>query len=178
MDKIKPEVIYLPKGVYRDRIITLDGRITDRGWRSNIIVDRCRRLLAAFMKGDSTMGIQFLALGKGDASWDIVTPALPAPGIQTLTDPHFVRVPVTAGQLEYLDAMGVPAGSATNCIQVTVSLGPGTPPAEGGGASYPLREFGLFGKLGDEEYMIDYVRHPVIHKQPGDTLVRTIRLVF
>lgn len=165
-------------GEYHDRIITARGRVIDLGWRSNIIVDRCRELLAAFMKGDSALGLQFLAVGKGDEAWDSVPPGPPSPGTHQLADAGAVNLPVTGGQLAYLDAAGTPVAGPTHRIRVAVTLAPGTPVIEGGKTSYPLREFGLFGKIGADEYMIDYVRHPVIHKQAGDTLVRTIRLVF
>ena len=60
-----------PDGKYHDRLIRAGGAIADGGWRSNIVVDRCRRLLAAFMKGDSAaLGVQSLAVGRGDAAWD------------------------------------------------------------------------------------------------------------
>lgn len=167
----------LPKGIYHDRIITAQGRAIDFGWRSNIIVDRCRYLLAAFMKGDSPNGIQLLAVGRGLESWD-QTPEPPSRTEQQLTDREPYRIPVESSQIEYLDATGAPTAGPTHRLQVTVTLEPGTPPIEDGETTYPLREFGLFGRFGGKEYMIDYVRHPVIRKGADDTLVRTIRLVF
>lgn len=167
----------LPKGIYHDRIITAQSHVVDFGWRSNIIVDRCRYLLAAFMKGDSPNGIQLLAVGRGLESWD-QTPEPPSRTEQQLTNPAPSEIQIEPGQIEYLDATGVPTAGPTHRLQVTVTIEPGIPPIEDGEITYPLREFGLFGKFGDEEYMIDYVRHPVIHKGADDTLVRTIRLVF
>ena len=44
------------RGIYRDILIDRDESVIfDSGWESNRIVDRCRVLLAAFMKkrGDS-----------------------------------------------------------------------------------------------------------------------------
>lgn len=165
-------------GEYHDRIITAGSRVIDLGWRSNIIVDRCRELLAAFMKGDSALGLQFLAVGQGDALWDSQPAGPSSPGTQKLADAGAVHIPVAGGSVVYLDAAGTAVAGPTHRILVTVTIEPGTPAIENGKTSYPLREFGLFGKLGAAEYMIDYVRHPVIHKQAGDTLVRTIRLVF
>lgn len=170
----------LPKGMYHDQIITAQGRVIDLGWHSNIVVDRCRNLLAGFMKGDPgvSRGIQLLLVGKGLESWDIIPPPSPLQTDQQLTDPNPITISIDTEQIEYLDDAGVPAAGPTPRIQVAVTLGPGTPPVEGGETTYPLREFGLFGIFQEVEYMIDYVRHPVIRKQAGDTLVRTIRLVF
>lgn len=130
------------------------------------------------MKGDKASGVYILAVGKGDEEWDSVPPAPPQSNCTALTDPKPFNIRVGADQMVYLDAAGNPSTSPTNRIQIKVSLAPGTPPISGGEISYPLREFGLFGRLGREYYMIDYVRHPVIHKQAEDTLVRTIRLIF
>lgn len=167
-----------PQGVYRDRLIRAGRVVVDAGWRSNIVVDRCRQLLAAFMKGDAAAsGIQWLAVGRGDADWDTI-PEPPGAGLEQLEDATPVTIPVAAGDLSYLDATGSVVAGPTPRVQIVVTLAPGTPPPEGGGTTYPLREFALFGEFGGEPYMIDCVRHPVVHKGAGDTLVRTIRLIF
>ena len=41
-----------------------------------------------------------------------------------------------------------------------------------------FRSNSIIRNFGGEDYMINYVRHPVIHKQADDTLTRTIRLEF
>ena len=171
-------ILSLPKGIYHDQIITTHDQVIDIGWRSNIIVNRCRCLLAAFMKGDGAAGIQFLAVGRGEAAWDDQPPTAPGPATEQLVNPALITIPVEAGHMEYLDAAGTPTAGPTNRIQIVVTLEPGIPPIEGSETTYPLREFGLFGTFASENYMIDYVRHPVIHKQADNTLVRTIRLIF
>jgi len=172
--------ISLPKGIYHDRLIRTGGHVIDLGWRSNIVVDRCRSLLAAFMRGDPpSSGIQFLAVGKGLEAWDsLASPTPPASSDEQLEDSSPFPITVDSTMIEYLDAAGNTSTGATNRVQVTVTMGPGTPPIDPAETTYPLREFGLFGSLNGVDYMIDYVRHPVIHKQADDTLVRTIRLVF
>lgn len=172
--------LLLPKGIYYDRIITGGSRIIDLGWRSNIIVDRCRHLLAAFMKGDSAGGIRLLGIGRGLENWDAEPPEPPSRADEQLTDPEPFKIKIDPAQIMYLDAAGNLSEKPTNRIGITITLDPGDPPIEAGETTYPLREFGLFGTFGEdeEEYMIDYVRHPVIHKRADDTLVRTIRLVF
>jgi len=167
-----------PEGKYRDRLIRAGGVIVSGHWRSNIVVDRCRLLLAAFMKRDgAALGIQSLAVGRGDPAWDAALPA-PAPGTQQLVDTAPTSIAIADADLSYLDAAGNATAGPTQRLQIVVTLAPGTPPLGGGETSYPLREFALFGDFGGTPYMIDYVRHPVIHKGAGDTLVRTIRLVF
>lgn len=170
--------IVMPKGLYQDRLISHKGKAIDFGRRSNIIVDRCRFLLAAFMKGDTSSGIQSLKVGKGLDTWDSNPPAQPVRTTEFLTDTSPMDIPITASQIEYLDAAGNITAGPTHSLRITIILGPGTPPIASGETSYPLREFGLFGRFGSEEYMIDYARHPVIHKQADDTLERTIHLIF
>jgi hypothetical protein len=167
-----------PDGKYRDRLIRADGKVVDGDWRSNIVVDRCRRLLAAFMKRDSAaLGIQSLAVGRGDATWDSAS-LPPTPGIEQLVDASPVTIPIAATDMSYLDAVGNVIAGPSQRLQIVVTLAPGTPPPGAGETSYPLREFALFGDFGGTPYMIDCVRHAVVHKAAGDTLVRTIRLIF
>lgn len=167
-----------PKGIYHDRWISPRGTVVELGWRSNMVVDRCRFLLAAFMKGDPTNGIQILKVGQGDESWDDEPPEPPVRTIEQLTDPSPVDIPINLSQIVYLDAAGNPIERPTHRLRITVLLEPGTPPIESGETSYPLREFGLFGQFGSQQYMIDYVRHPVIHKQADDSLERIVHLIF
>jgi len=170
-------LIPAPRGIYRDRLIAAQGRTIERGWRANIVVERCRMLLASFMKGDAADGVQMLKVGRGLTQWDD-GPEPPVNTAEQLTDPSPFTILVEPSQMVYLDAGGAPVAGPTHCLEITVTLGPGVPPLGGGETSYPLREFGLFGLFGSEEYMIDYVRHPVIHKQAADTIERTIRLIF
>ncbi len=178
-------ILTLPTGKYHDRIIGMHGQMKDFGWRSNIIVDRCRYLLASFMKNERTrgsqlkaIGIRWLAVGKGIENWDTQLPPQPLPSIQQLVDPNPFKIAIRPRQIKYLDVDGNQTTGPTHRIQITVTLDPGVPPIGGNGTTYPLREFGLIGRFGNEDYMIDYVRHPVIHKQADETLNRTIRLAF
>lgn len=167
-----------PTGKYRDRLLRPGAGAEEWDWRSNIVVDNCRLLLAGFMRGADVKGVGFLAVGRGDPAWDAVDPGHPPASVSALADASPVLIPVPPGDIAFLDAEGNLSVTPTRRIQVTVTLAPGTPAPGGGETAYPLREFGLFGTFGADRYMIDYVRHPVIHKGAGDTLVRTIRLVF
>ncbi len=111
-------------------------------------------------------------------SWDEEPPNPPTREIQQLTDPSPVDIPINTNQIVYLDAAGDPTEDPTNRLSIVVTLESGTPPIAIDESSYPLREFGLFGIYDGGEFMIDYVRHPVIHKQADDTITRTIRLIF
>jgi hypothetical protein len=146
----------LIEGIYRDRLVGPNNEVLlDSGWKSNMIVLRCRVLLAGFMKNEaSAHGIQSLKFGKGDAAWDQLANL----------------------KLEYLNPRNSDlSAQATNCVQISATLGPGQPPAPD---PYPLREFGLFGQMNNTEFMIDYVRHPVIEKDSLMTLERKVRLIF
>lgn len=168
----------LPRGRYRDRIVTASHRRIDRGWQSNRIVDRCRALIAGFMCGDRSAGIQQLQIGRGLEAWDDAPPGAPPASVQRLTDPSPFVVGLARRQIRYLDPAGVPTRGPTNRLEIVVTLAGNEPPLRRGETDYAMREFGLFGEFGGEAYMINYVRHPVLRKRAGDTLTRTIRLVF
>jgi hypothetical protein len=87
-------------------------------------------------------------------------------------------------ELVYLNDLDEAVTVPTPRLQITATLEEGVPPApEPQVSTYPLREFGLFGKYVDDssiehEYMIDCIRHPVIHKDESATLIRVVRLYF
>jgi hypothetical protein len=169
------------RGIYRD-ILKGKGNNTiyDSGWVSNRIVDRCRTLLAAFMKNDQPHGIQYLAVGTGLEKWDTTGAPPPDSSVIQLEDPNPYKIQVDDidFNLVYLNENDVEVDGPTNRLQITVTLGPKEPPAVEPLSSYPLREFGLFGKFGSKDYMIDCIRHPVIHKDVSATLIRVLRLYF
>lgn len=168
------------KGMYRDILQGPDGDVRhDSGWTSNTIVERCHVLLAGFMNHDLTNGIQFLAVGRGDAAWD--TPAGPPPPPATATDlvNRFPEtIPFDQLDLTYLDLNNEVVAGPTNRLQITATLSEGFPTPPAGLSAFPLREFGLFGNFGGEDYMINYIRHPVIHKDTASSLIRVVRLQF
>lgn len=168
------------KGMYRD---ILKGKknniIYDSGWVSNTIVDRCRILLAGFMKNDPSNGIQYLSVGQGLEAWDTTGPPLPNPVTTIDLVNHFdPPIPVSDLDFAYLDENNAAVAGATNRLQITATLEPGYPAPIAPLATYPLREFGLFGRFDGTGYMINCVRHPVIHKDESATLIRVIRLYF
>lgn len=173
------------EGRYRDVLRGRDGRVLwDRGWRKNAIVVTCRHLLAGFLKGDSVLGIDGLAVGAGSAAWDASAPPPPLPSQSALVDPSPFRIdrtsppPGASFQIDYLDGGNVVAGP-TNRLQIAVTLGPGVPAwPDGSHTTSSLREFGLLGRIGGTDVLLNYVTHPVITKDPFSTLERTVWLVF
>ena len=168
---------YELKGIYRDCLRTSQGKlISDSGWRSNMIVLRCRTLLSSFLKNDTAIGIRALQVGRGDPSWDTTPPPLPDPNtLNALTDATPFELPVAQLTLEYLDSSDSVIATPSNRLQITATLGPNVPPTPN---PYPLREFALFGQLGGVRQMIDYIRHPLIQKDATTTLERKVRLIF
>ncbi|MDD5322496.1 MAG: hypothetical protein PHD43_18165 [Methylococcales bacterium] len=169
------------KGIYRDILSAGDGRIIhDSGWVSNTIVDRCRILLAGFVKNESSSGgIQFLAVGRGLDAWDKEGPPASEPAATIdLVNRHAPPLPVNRLNIVYLDEAASVVANPTNRLQITATLVPGYPPPLAPLNTYPLREFGLFGRFDGNDYMINSIRHPVIHKDADATLVRVIRLYF
>ena len=167
------------RGIYRD-ILKGKGNNTiyDSGWVSNRIVDSCRTLLAAFMKNDQPNGIQYLAVGKGLEEWDTTGAPPPNSSVIQLVDKNPFQIQVADLDLVYLRENDAEVAGPTNRLQITATMGTNEPPAVAPLSSYPLREFGLFGKFGAENYMIDCIRHPVIHKDVSATLIRVVRLYF
>ena len=168
------------KGKYWDQLITATGEVVDYGWRSNIIVNQCRQLLAAFMKGETASGIQRIALGRGEEVWDVESPPSPEMTTDRLVDPspQIITTGAPEMELEFLNGAGEVSSTVSQSIQITINIAAGSLPIAVGEDSFPLREFGLFADLAADEFMIDYVRHPVMNIGPEDTLVRRVRLFF
>ena len=169
---------YRPTGIFHDTLWR-DGRVVlDRGWRGNLVVDRCRELLAAFLRGDKVVGIQQLLVGRGLREWDESPPDPPVRKDQRLVDPSPFAVSLLRTPISYLGVTGEPVAGPTPRLRIEVKLAAGQPPVRGSSDAYPLREFGLFGRVGRTDFMINYVRHPVIRKRATDTLVRTVELTL
>jgi len=167
------------KGIYRDVLMAGDGRVLyDSGWTANTIVDRCRILLAGFMKNESSSGIQFLAVGQGQEAWDTAGPLPSDPATTKLENPYNPPIAVDRLSLAYLEEDVSVVDYPTSRLQITATLEPGYPSPLAPLNTYPLREFGLFGSFEGDDYMINNIRHPVIHKDAAATLVRVIRLYF
>jgi hypothetical protein len=164
------------KGIYRDRLLDAGGQLVfDSEWKSNLIVTNCRVLLAGFMRNEVTVrGIRNLQVGQGLSSWDDNPPGAPPVTSNTLVDNAPFVIQVANLNLQYLNDSDAIVPGPTSRIEITATLGPNQPVP----GIYNLREFGLFGELNGQPFMIDYVRHPVIQKSGSFTLERRIRLIF
>ena len=164
------------KGIYRDRLLDTGRQpVFDSEWKSNLIVTNCRVLLAGFMRNEgSARGIRSLHVGQGDPNWDTTPPPAPPTSSNQLVDTTPFIIPVANLTLQYLNDSDAIVPGPTSRIEITATLGPNQPVA----GIYNLREFGLFGELNSQPFMIDYVRHPVIQKSGSFTLERRIRLIF
>lgn len=170
----------LIKGIYRDRLWGPGGELVfDSQWKSNMVVLKGRQLLAGFIKNEATArGIQSMKIGRGLASWDTTPPPLADANTTTqLTDAAPFVVPAPNLNLTYLNDTDVPTLTVTNRVQITAVLGPNLPsPATD--PPFPMREFGLFGQMNGTDFMIDYIRHPLIEKDGLVTMERKVRLIF
>lgn len=167
------------KGIYRDILKEGDGTVIhDSGWVSNTIVERCRILLAGFMRNDSSDGIQHLAFGQGLDTWDDNGTPTPDPLASGLVTPYNPPIPFAGLTITYLDENDHEVSAPTSRLQITAILPPGYPAPLASLTTYPLREFGLFGRFSGTDFMINSIRHSVIHKDASATLIRIIRLYF
>ena len=161
------------KGSYRDIITDRNQmQVYDSGWQKNQIVSECHKLIAHLMhwtaKDDMPTGIRFLKVGAGmEDDWN---PEDRPAGTVDLLTPY---------NKEYENIVIAPSGSI---VTITVTLEPGEPAPLKGKTSYPLREFGLFGRHSGQKandyFMINYVKHHVVEKEVSASLRRQIVLEF
>ena len=159
-------------GRHRDVLLGPDGRELWRTpWRSNVLADALRNILAALVKGDAQgHAITWWCVGRGAAAWDVGGPPDDATRrTRTTLYQEAARKPVTAGQMAFI------GGTFTNRIEIVSSFTTADVPAG------ILREFGLVAGgtavLGSG-LLINHRAHPAIDLQPGLTLQRTLRLTF
>ena len=142
-------------------------------WRSNRIVSTAWPLVAALLRGESSMaGIAFCAIGGGVASWDDRA-SVDVPDATHLAH-EIVRVPIAPADIRYVDSAGGAASTPTHRLSVSVRVT--------ATSAIKVREFALFGGEAtaalNSGRMINYVIHSRIDLKAGDVLTRTIRLSF
>lgn len=167
-------------GRWRDVIRDSSGAIINKPLvKPNTIVVDCRRILASFMAGASTLGIQGMLFGGGLSAWDGDGSPVASATQTELVDPNPFLVPTADLQIDFVDDMGAVVVGPTNRLQIIANLGPGEPAwPDANHVAGSLREFGLIGELNGSQALINYVIHPVINKDPASTLERTLWLVF
>jgi hypothetical protein len=149
-----------------------DGRELWRTpWRSNVLADALRNILAALVMGDPQGDpITWWALGRGVAAWDVNGPPDDAARrTRTTLYQEAARQAVSAGQMAFI------GGAFTNRLEIVSTFTTADVPAG------LLREFGLVAggtAALDSGLLINHRAHPAIDLQPGLTLQRTLRLTF
>ena len=155
------------RGIYRDCLIHANGETVATDWRPNTIVRNCRVLLAGCLRGDFPEIKLELSVGRGRDDWDENEPGKAAESVQGL------------------EQEGTQSDVPQPALQIIATLPPGYPPALPDLDSYPLREFGVFGAVTQNagtatektlRYMVNCIRHPVIHKNAAATLIREVRI--
>lgn len=167
-------------GRWQDVTRDAAGAVIERtGIMSNTIVVDCRRILASFMAGTPTLGIQGMLFGNGQSAWDVDGTPAASPLQTALVDPNPYLVPTADLQIDFVDEIGTVVPDPTNRLQIVATLGPGEPAwPDAHHVAGSLREFALLGELNGSPTLINYVTHPVINKDPASSLERTLWLVF
>jgi len=128
---------------------------TVTAWEDNLVVDNGYVLQAMLFKNElSIAGLQYMAFGEGDPSWDPVPPS-PSASDSTLFSEVF-RYELQTANFVYLDASLSVVAGPTRRIRMTGILDYGDAVGD------YIREFGLFGgdatATVDSGYMINTIR--------------------
>ena len=141
--------------------------------KSNIIVNTASILIARLLKDNAepTNGISFLAVGRGNASWNLLDPPAPTTS-QTRLEQEFYRKAIDLAT--FVDpTTGEPTDAQTNIVDYSVSFGE----AEAVG---PIMELSLFGGDATEApnsgTMVNWRTFPVISKTNTMTLTVIFRI--
>ena len=167
------------KGQYHDRLINSHGAMDhDFGWKANLIVHDCNRLLAALMKRqDGYSGILFFAIGEGQQEWDVSRP-VPSPAASQLSREIFRRS-ISFDDILFLDENNQPTTSPTSRLEISIEI---SRDDFASSTFQSIREFGLFGGNATETQnsglLVNHVIHPRIDISSELTLFRTLRLHF
>lgn len=179
------------KGQYRDIVYRKGKVVTDKGWKSNAIVEDCGRFLAALMNKDfyeQATGVEYIALGTGSGE----NPEL----FKTKLSDYFIQINTSANtdplngvwakeivDIKYLDEADNEVTDITNKLKISVTIEENEP----SGDTFNLKEFALVGICKDpvtnlfdtqRMFLINYVDHGVITKDNTMELSRTIKLAF
>lgn len=163
---------------FRDYIIYGNGVVIDTGWESNQPQDAQALLtmqlyMESLVGSTSTVGgIQYMAFGQGDVSWDTVAPTLDPTDTTLLSE--LGRVAISRSDMVYLDPSDdSESETPTRKVQIEVFI-----PAGVGTGDW--REFCLYGGNAsdtlDSGIMINWFNHAVINKTDDVAIQRTIKI--
>lgn len=156
-----------------DRIFK-NGKLVDEIEGHNLVVNSFLNLVMCLIRNLSGYsGIQYWAVGSGNASWDnsMPTPELTATRLTT----EIGRVAISASEISFLNSSYSEVTSPTNIIQIKHLFG--TSDCNG-----VWREFGIFGGNAttspNSGIMINKRHHAVLTKTDEMTIERTMRFTL
>jgi len=168
------------KGLLYDEFVNVKTRKTTiiHNWIPNRVVNQFYVLVGGLLKGQYQWnGIQYWAIGSGEASWDALNATeRAAKSLLTLTTLYSEIVRVVPS-LMYLDDSDTIVTGPTHRLQISAVFGTSV--------SGYLRELGLFGGTATSTvntgYMLNHRAHPVIGLNilaPETILNRILRLTL
>jgi hypothetical protein len=170
-------------GRYQDTLIDKNGNVKKHEIKNNQVQLSALKLISSLFKNQAnTIGIQYIALGSGDTTWDLLPNNKPNPmptSNTTLTNEVF-RKAIPTSDIVFVDptgafGQGAISQSPTTRLRITTQI-------EANEANVSLREFSLFGgnatNVEDTGFMINWVAHPLIEKTDDVVLNRMIELDF
>lgn len=165
--------------------VCMTGEITDRIFKNgvlvdtivdhNIVVNSFLKIVMALCKNQNGYGgIQYWAIGSGEAAWDTATPD-PTVYETALTN-EIGRVAIPASEIIFLNPSNMQQSAMpTNMIQIKHMF-------DTGDCNGKWREFGLFGGDATETagsgIMVNKKHHAVITKTDDMTIERTMRFTL
>ncbi len=159
-------------GEFRDVIRHKDGRVEERPWNRNLIVNDIIKVIACALKGDQ--GLKYWAVGQGLVGWDDVTPPAPA-ATDTQLVSEIARKQIQAGDIQYVDVNGDPSTPVTNRILISITF-------DYADAIGSWREFALVGGnatgTANSGVLINHKTHGLIVKTNTIAVERQIRFTF
>lgn len=156
---------------FRDEFDRGNGFVVE-GEGHNLITDGMRNVLAALLAGQGGYsGVQYWAVGSGDAGADPLSPPAPSPS-DTKLAVETGRVPVT---ISFVDDFG--EATTGNALSKHVKI---QAVFDKGIATGQNSEFGLFGGnasgTAESGILLNRVTHPLKHKGSGD--IRRITIII
>lgn len=163
-----------PRGEHRDVCFGPDGRVIwETPWQHNVITNALRPLVAALVKGDPMPTLSHWAVGTGLEAWDRRedVPSIGDRQSRTELYSEVARKPIQ-------DNVAIRAESSNELeINITFNLNDFPDSTQ----SYQLREFGIFAggsETANSGTLINHRTHASFDMEVGNSVVRTLRLIF
>lgn len=179
MNKIALTIV----GKYQDTLIDKNGNVKKHEIKNNQVQLTALKLISSLFKNQAnTLGIQYIALGSGHPTWDLLpnNKPNPMPNSNTTLTTEVFRKAIPTTDIVFVDStaafgQGAISQTATTRLRITTQI-------EANQANTSLREFALFGGnatgIQNSGFMINWVAHPLIQKTNDVVLNRMIELDF